>query len=66
MKILVTGDKGFIATHLQKRLRKDFPEALIIGFDEADYWSGTWLDKTINIHFDYVFHLAAIARDSVD
>lgn len=62
MKILVTGDKGFIATHLQKKLRKDFPDALIIGFDEADYWSGTWLDKTINHTFDYVFHLAAIAR----
>jgi nucleoside-diphosphate-sugar epimerase len=61
MKVLVTGDKGFIATKLQEKLKKTFKEIEIYGFDEDDYYEGFHLNLE-GEHFDYVFHLAAIAR----
>lgn len=61
MKILITGDEGFIATYLYDALSTKYPDASIVGFDQADYFSGAYLiyQKT---KFDYIFHLGAIAR----
>jgi len=57
LKILITGNKGFIATHLIRRLNNDFPNCEIVGFeinnDPLDYKYE---------HYDIIFHLAAIAR----
>lgn len=61
MRVLVTGNKGFIATHLQKKLRETFKDIEIVGFDEEEYNEGKHI-LLIGEFFDYIFHLAAVAR----
>lgn len=61
MKVLITGNKGFIASHLERKLREVFPDIEIDGFDIDEYYEK---EHRIYIgkYYDYVFHLAAIAR----
>lgn len=62
MKILITGDKGFIASNLKKYFEDNYGSGIeIFGFDEEDYNSGRYLNLCRH-DFKYVFHLAAIAR----
>jgi len=56
-KILVTGNKGFIATHLIESLKYKYPKSKIIGFEIND----NPLDFKYE-HYDVIFHLASIAR----
>lgn len=57
MKILVTGGKGFIASYLIQR----FGKHEVYTFDSEEYFNGSFL-KYSTIKFDYIFHLAAVAR----
>jgi len=57
MKVLITGNKGFIATHLQEYLVTHFPDLQIVGFDIED----NPMDYSKEA-YDVIFHLAAIAR----
>lgn len=54
-KILVTGDAGFIATHLKKALNK-------LGHDVYGFEINNNPNYYADIHYDIVFHLAAVAR----
>ena len=54
MKILISGYKGFIASNLHIAILKEFTETEVIGFDK--------LDKIPAGPFDFVIHLAALAR----
>lgn len=61
MKILVTGNKGFIASYLIQKLNILFPTAEILGFDKEEYFNHSYHIFKQN-EYDYIFHLAAIAR----
>lgn len=61
MKVLITGNKGFIASNLKKKLEELYKDIEIFGFDEKEYLDRSYL-KLSEHKFDYVFHLAAIAR----
>ena len=64
MRILITGDKGFVGRNLGKALRKDGHE--IIGF-EAETHFDQWLDKLHKLpDFDAVIHAGAIAKNQFD
>lgn len=58
MKILITGSKGFVGTHLTNRLKKDFE---IISYDlkeGKDIFDEKLLNKSLN-NVDVVIHLAS-------
>jgi len=57
MKVLVTGNKGFIATHLINTLKNTFENIIIDGFEINEDSSQYKHNK-----YDYIFHLASIAR----
>lgn len=57
MKILISGNKGFIGTHLQEYLKEMLVNAEIFGVDIADGQNVLSHEPIENI--DYVFHLAA-------
>lgn len=59
MKVLITGNKGFIASKLQKKLEELGIE--VHGFDEEEY-DNLEHGMFIGEYFDCIFHLAAIAR----
>lgn len=64
MKILITGNKGFVGTETEKLLKKQGHQVigydLMDGYDIRDYEQ---LDKVIAYHApDRILHLAAIAR----
>lgn len=61
MKVLITGDKGFIASNLKNKLEELWTGIEIFGFDEKEYIDGSYLDLSEH-KFEYVFHLAAVAR----
>lgn len=55
MRVLVTGNKGFIATCLNRELQRQGHE--VLGFDLHDDF-----EPLRRHHYDIVYHLAAIAR----
>lgn len=61
LKVLITGDKGFIASHLKRKLFEVYPSIQVFGFEEQEYLDDSYkiLER---IKFDCIFHLAAIAR----
>ena len=57
MNFLITGIHGFVASHLVKKLTNEFPNDTIVGFGIDD----NVLDFN-DMEYDYIFHLASIAR----
>lgn len=57
MRVLITGNKGFIATHLQNAIAERYPKWSVYGFEINDN-PMDWCD----MHYDIIFHLAAVAR----
>lgn len=55
MKIMLTGHRGFIGSHLIKRLSK---ENSVIGFDIKDDNSQNLIDCELKEEFDLIIHLA--------
>ncbi len=54
--ILITGSEGFIGQALKKKIKKEFPEYKIFGFDIQDGDIST--TEPAFDHIDHVFHLA--------
>ncbi|MCK4464622.1 MAG: NAD-dependent epimerase/dehydratase family protein [Bacteroidales bacterium] len=54
--ILITGSEGFIGQALKKKIKKEFPEYRIFGFDIQDGDIST--TEPAFDHIDHVFHLA--------
>ena len=55
-RILITGNRGFIGTYLEDRLRKRFPHNV---YNTRDIKSGTNIFSKDNRFHDIVFHLAS-------
>ena len=62
MKILITGDKGFIGRHLRQSLISD--GHIVLGIDinnENDRYNIRDINENIILNVDRIVHLAALA-----
>ncbi len=59
MKILLTGNSGFVGQHLQKRLQQEDHEIVAVNSKNCDLTKEDSLNQFSNIHFDKIYHLAA-------
>lgn len=81
MKILVTGNMGYVGPMVMRQLRKSYPEAELVGVDTGFYAASParegiapdrqhfadvrHLDDTILKDVDAIVHLAAISNDPI-
>ena len=61
MKILITGQEGFIGYHLYNTIKFNLPDVEIIDFQKKLFESQNDLDKNLSL-VDIIIHLAGINR----
>jgi len=68
MKVLITGNKGFVGRNFEKYLKEDFLDIEIVGVDIKDGLDCRDFFKNSKEVFDIVFHFAAIVggRENIE